>query len=528
MTVNDDTITLITRPYQDVVDDLLTAIVGGVTNEPIIYDVKSDLYPLAKPAADVRGITGTSNGERFTFRKEADFLFSEGDNGVVWVEAGARPDDETTFFVDYYLTNTHSPLTDLNVGSVTRTLGEAISREVAIVYEQINETYRSGFIDSAVGKSLDYVVAILGVKRKTKEFARGLVTFFRESGSTGNITIPVGTVLLADKGEVRFETSELRTLQRGQARIDVPVLATEDFKGEEGQVDAGKIDIPLTPVGGIDRIINFEPTVLGAADETDEELRARAKAVLRALGKGTLMALFRVVLEGNGTPVEAWDPNTPGAKRAQPGTATLLIEAEPERMPQLRAVVEETRAAGVLTTLIARYVYFKPRLLLTLKPGLTPAGKGKVIQQVIDAIQSYVDPLSSGNDAEGEKILEAAKGVEDVKDVKIADVLTWRSDLGSPGASDLVDAIMQGLAALPDGADDTAQRDTISAAVNEEAPALTPTERRIPDRSLLQSLDGAPATDEQVEAGEFKIAATVNGEKWWVVLDMEEADVVLI
>jgi hypothetical protein len=526
--VNSDTVTLITRPYQEVVDDILTAIVGGVTNEPIIYDVKSDLYKLAKTAKDVRGITGTSNGKHFTFRKEADFVFSEGDNGVVWVEAGTHPDDETTFFVDYYLQNTLSPLTDLNVGSVTRTLSEAISREIAVVYEQINEIYKSGFIDSATGKSLDYVVAILGVKRKTKEFARGLVTFFRESGSTGNITIPIGTVLLANKGEVRFETTELRTLQRGQARIDVPIQATEDFRGSEGQVDSGKIDTMLAPVEGIDRVVNFESTVLGAADETDDELRDRAKAVLRALGKGTLMALFRVILEGNGTPVEAWDPNTPGVKRSQPGTTTILIEAEPERMPQLRSVVEETRAAGVLTTLVARYIFFKPRLLLTLAPGLTPAGKGKVIQQVIQAIQDYIDPLSSGDDAEGEQILKAAKGVEDVKDVKIADVLTWRSDLGSPGASNLVDAIMQSLAALPEEADTAAQREAVTAAVNEEAPALTPTGRRIADRSLLQSLDGGPASDEQIEKGEFKIAATVNGEKWWVVLDMEEADVVLI
>lgn len=527
--MNSETVTLITRPYQEVVDDLLTAIVGGVTNEPIIYDVKADLYPLAKPASDVRGITGTFDGVPYTFRKETDFLFSTGDNGVVWVEAGAHPDDETTFYVDYYLQNTLSPLTDLNVGSVTRTLSEAISREISIVYEQINETYRSAFIDSATGKSLDHVVSILGITRKTKEFARGLVTFFRAAGSTGNITIPVGTVLLADKGDVQFETTELRTLQRGQARIDVPVLATEDFKGEVGQVDAGKIDTPLAPIEGIDRIINFEATVLGAADETDDELRARAKAVLRALGKGTLMALFRVILEGRGTPIEAWDPNTPGAKRSQPGTVTILVEAEPERMPQLRGVVEETRAAGIISTLVARYVYFTPRLLLTLSPGLTPAGKGKVIQQVIAAIQSYVDGLSSGDDAMSEDILEATKGVTDVKDVKTADVLTTREDLGNPAASDnLVDVILANLTVLPPTADDTARRNAIAAAVNDEAPALTPTGHRIPDRSLLQAPDGSPATDAQIESGEFKIAATVNGERWSVVLDMAETDIVLI
>jgi hypothetical protein len=527
--VNPETISLITRPYQDVVDDILTAIVGGVTNEPIVYDLKSDLYPLARPARDIRGVTGDVDGAHFTFRKEADFLFNADRNALEWVKGGASPDDESIFYVDYYLQSqeSYSPLTDLNVGSVTRTVSEAISREVAIVYQQVNEAYKSGFIDSATGKSLDYVVAILGVKRKTKEFARGLVTFFRTQGATGSVTIPEGTVLLASKGEARFETTEPRTLQRGQARIDVPVLAQADFKGTVGQVVSGQIDALLAAIEGIDRVINFDPTVLGAQAETDDELRIRAKAALRALGKATLPALFRVILEGRGKPVEAWDPNSSGDKRSDPGTVTVLVEAEPERMPQLAAAVNETRAAGVLATLIARYVYFKPRLLLTLSPGLPAAGKGKVIREVIQAIQSYTDGLSSGDDAQGAEILKAASGVADVAQVKIADVLTFRSDLGSPGAQALVDAILESLSALAADADAAAQRAAVSAAVSAEGPSSTPTGKRLPDRSLLQAADGSPATDEQVEKGEFKIAATLDGEKWWVVLDMDEADIAL-
>jgi hypothetical protein len=30
-----------------------------------------------------------------------------------------------------------------------------------------------------------------------------------------------------------------------------------------------------------------------------------------------------------------------------------------------------------------------------------------------------------------------------------------------------------------------------------------------------------------VEKGEFKIIADIGGDKWWVVLDMEETDIVL-
>jgi hypothetical protein len=58
-------------------------------------------------------------------------------------------------------------------------------------------------------------------------------------------------------------------------------------------------------------------------------------------------------------------------------------------------------------------------------------------------------------------------------------------------------------------------------------PALPPTGRRIPDRSLLQGPDGSPATDDQIDAGDFVVSATVGGDPFWVVLDMVPADVAL-
>ena len=59
-----DTIAILTRPYQEIVDDVLTAMTGGITNEPIIFDLRADQYPLARPASDIRSITGTAGGAR--------------------------------------------------------------------------------------------------------------------------------------------------------------------------------------------------------------------------------------------------------------------------------------------------------------------------------------------------------------------------------------------------------------------------------------------------------------------------------
>ncbi len=534
--MNPETTFLIERPFVDVVDDVLTALVGGVVNEPIEFDVKSDLYRLSQPARDVRGITGlfaAVEGEeprRHAFLKGIDFEFSEGDNAVVWVEGGDRPEDETIFFVDYFRPEaaSRSPITDINVGSVARTVCEAVSREIATVYEQINQAYRSAFVETATGKSLDLVVAILGLTRKGADFATGLVTFFRDPAVQGAIAIPQGLALSTAKGEAFFETTEPRVLQAGQPRIDVPVRAAVGFGGDAGIVASGAVTTMVQPLAGIARVTNFEATARAAAPETDEELRARARAALRSLGKATLAALDRVIREGRGIPVEFSDPNSPPARRSDPGTVAVLVEAEPERIPSLRAAVEETRAAGVLVTLVARFVFMRPRLAVQISPVPdTAAGKDKVKAQIIAALQTYVDGLGSGDPAEGKELEKAARTVAEVKKVAFKDVLTARSDLGKPAAEALADVLVAATAAVPPGPDAAAVlRQAILNVLSEAAPTA-PTGSRIADRSLLRGLSGAPATDVEIEKAEFRVVAEVDGKKGWVVLDMGLEDVVL-
>ena len=523
--MNQETVTLIERPYQEIVDDILTAIVGGVVNEPIRFDIKRDLYPLSEPALDIRSITGKVKGQQHAFLKEIDYVFNVGGNGVEWDSTGTLPDDNSTFHVDYTRPTNRSPLTDINVGSVTRTLSEAIGREISTVYQQINLAYLSGFIDTAEGRSLELVVSILGITRKTKEFAVGLATFFRDANSSGNVTIPEGTLLSTAKGEIFFETTQPRTLQQGQVRIDAPIRATNNFKGEKGKVAAGAINQMSQPIAGISRITNFDATFLGTEDETDVELRLRAKAALRSLGKATLAALQRVVFEGNGKVTEVWDPAAPPDHRSEVGKVILLIEAEPERFASLNGVVQETRAAGVQATLVARYVFFKPRVFVTHSPGLTAPGKLKVADDINNALQTYVDGLSSGDSAEGAKLLEAITGVDDVSEAKIVDVVVWKSDLSKPAGEGLVDTLVTAVQGAGD--DEAALRAALDSALS-ATPPLVPTSTRIPDRSLLQSMDGQPATDAQIESGEFQIVAKVDGADGWVVLDLNtEADIVL-
>jgi hypothetical protein len=527
--VNEATLTLIHRPYGDLVDDLLTAIVGGVVNEPIRFDIKSLAYPIGEPSNRVRGITGTHDGEPHNFIAEIDYIFSPPTNTVIWLEEGTQPDDDTTFYVDYFRIDSRSPLTDINVGSVTRTLSEAIGREIATAYGTINLAYLAGFIDTAEGSSLDYVVAILGIVRKTAEFAEGLVTFFRTSGVEGNITIPAGLGLTTAKGEASLVTTQLRTLQRGQIRIDVPVRAADGFAGEAGRVDAGAITEMIQPVAGIDRITNFDPMIRAAADETDQELRDRARAALRALGKATLAALDRVIREGRGEPVEFFDPNSPLANRSAPGHVAVVVDADPERLAGIQASVHQTRAAGVVATLIARYVFITPHVVVAIQPGISNAGKEQIAGDVIAAIQGYVDGLTAGDPADGAAMLEAVSGVDDVVGAQIVDVVVQKADLSTTEEQAIVEVLLAAVSGV-DVADQASLRAALEDAVAGEI-AAGPTGARIPDRSLLLSTaedtSGSPASDAEIEAGTFEVSATVDGDDWWIALDMDRADILL-
>ena len=533
--MNVDTLTLLLRTYPELIDDLVTAIVGGVVNEPIPFDVKQIRYPLAQSAAEVRSIKGTIAGpdgnplpQVYVFQPNVDYTFSASDSSVAWLPKGQQPLDETTFYVDYFRPNTpnaQSPLTDINVGSVTRTLTEAIGREIATVFREIYNAYLAGFVDTAQGKSLDYVVSILGVVRRGAEYATGLATFLRDPAVDGAITIPDLTqVATADR--TVFETTELRTLQRGQQRLDVPIRATGAAKGPLGVVAAGKIITLEAPIAGIARVTNFDATVLGAAPETDDQLRARAKATLQGIGQATLAALARAVFDERSQLLDVRDPNGAPGKTSKPGTVSLLVSTEAARYGSLNDRVQQTRAAGVLVTVAARFVFVTPRVAVTLSTPLTPAGTLKLVGQLIAALQAYVDTLQAGDPADGTKMLDAIATVPELKTAKtrFLDVLAATADIKDPGSQPVVDALVAAVRATP--SNDAAALGTAIGNVltGDIAPLFS--ESRTPDRSLVTGKSGR-ATDDEIEAGAFTIVPPPpdGDQKWAIALDMSPSDV---
>lgn len=440
------------RGFQDLVDDILTELTGGVVNEPILFRSPSSgapAFPLEQtPAARIASVTGTVGG---AFRRfgDTDFELVPDRTAIRWLQ-GTRPDEESTFFVDYYPDGASSPITDRNVGSVARTLVEAIGRELATLYEQMDLVYRSGFIDTAEGTSLDFVVSLLGLKRIRAGREVGEVVFARGTPAPGDITVPLGTIVatppLGDKGTVfEFEVTATRTMRQGQVEISAPIrfrpTPAQQASFIPGQVPAGAISLVPKPIVGIERVTNPEATTRGAEDESDDQLRQRARKSLAEAGKSTADALRAAVLNhGPGVNVVVQD-----MPRGVPGEVGLVIDGADD--PQLREAifqsVLETKAAGVtIQSNFSEKVRVTVKLRLETRDDVQLSGDDarRLEETVRAAIVNSINSLRAGEDVSRNALVALSLADPRLRSVAIEGLTTRREGLAEDTVTRLRDA----------------------------------------------------------------------------------------
>jgi uncharacterized phage protein gp47/JayE len=371
----------VAEPYLYVADQVLTALTGGIARETHQFFAQANAFSFEIPAAQVLPdsvrVIGQANQAFFAFQIGTDFAI--GGDGLLRFLATAAdptvpakgatwPDEATEFYVSYYHVNSfQAPLTDRNVGSLTRTLGEAFARELAVLRSELQLVYQSGFVDTAQGAALDMVVALFGITRKTSDFASGTVRFFRDTPAPADIFIPAGTKVStalppsvgqagtagtasgpgpASAGQpVSFVTTSDRTLRRGQLAVEAPIRA--ETQGAPGVVDAASIAVVNQPVLGITGVSNDAATVFGGAGETDDELRGRVKSVAERAGRATPRALLNAL-----TQVSAITPNDVNITEdltGMPGVVSISVALDPtaQLASDVHDAILDARPAGI-------------------------------------------------------------------------------------------------------------------------------------------------------------------------------------
>jgi Baseplate J-like protein len=349
------------RDYPAIVADLLTNLTHGVTGElhPVEYvgtgreAVARDIHLKHRPVHRVSRVTGRTATEEGAAPALVEFTLNDyevipnpedpEDGHVIRFLPGAarRPAPGSEIHVNYYPRTTEKKLlTDVQPGSVVRTLLETVARELAVLYAQLDAAYDSAFLETATGSSLDRVVALLGYRRYRAGRPVGSVRFGRRRGTPGDVTIPAGTPVTNAEDTIRYETVETRTMLSGESVAEVRVRGATDATPV---AEPGVLEVIQRSIAGIDTVTNERATTTSSGDETDVELRSRARVALLAASKGTIESIEFGLLQLPGVRsvrLEEAPNGVPGEIRVavslDAGDGSTLPPEVLERLEQLR------------------------------------------------------------------------------------------------------------------------------------------------------------------------------------------------
>ncbi len=350
------------EPYVQFVDDLLTALTGGVTRDEFRFLPENAPYRLRSPSPPLPStlrLSGLARGAYRRFQTGKDYVL-ERDFRITWLTTADAipPDPGTYFYANYEYAGPAGAtplLTDRNPGSVTRLLAESFAREYAVLSRQLEGIYQASFVETASGRDLDQLGLLVGIERRTATSAIGSVVFFRSTPSPADIFIPAGTRLVSAKPPAaQFETRSAVTLGRGSLSVEAPIVALA--AGAAGVAAARAITVVSSPILGIEGVENPQATGFQSSGESDQQLRSRIQRGLEGAGQATPGALLAALTTIPGLREKdvqiVEDPiSRPGVIQLNvalpelpPGQESAMLATLAEQAVQL---LEEARPVGV-------------------------------------------------------------------------------------------------------------------------------------------------------------------------------------
>ena len=185
--------------------------------------------------------------------------------------------------IQYYqlkLKANETQITDFNDGSEIRTLLEAIAVDIYALMEELDETCKINFVETAYGEWLDKHGAnpLIKLPRETGERAKGYVTFTMPSNQNSELIIPQGTVINSTYNDLQYYTIADNSINVGEnSTIAYAECLTE---GLDGNCPAHTLTEVETNIRGL--TVTNEGAFTGGLDyETDDEYRRRLLEYVR-------------------------------------------------------------------------------------------------------------------------------------------------------------------------------------------------------------------------------------------------------
>jgi uncharacterized phage protein gp47/JayE len=435
------------RTYPEIVRDVLTTLTGGTVRETVTVPAGEDpVLVLAKlatrPVRRVSHLQGQVRVGAGTDAPVVDYRFTPADfelvstdgtgelDAIAFRPGGRRPVPLSEVTVNYYpVESGPTPLTDLNVGSVIRTVVESVARETALTYQHLRHVYDSGFLDTAAGGSLDKVVSLVGVSRLPAGHPVATLRFERDPAAPGRLTVPANTRITDGHGNRYLTVAEL-TLEPGET------ARTVTARGESvvtPVLDAGALNRPEVLIAGVRTVVNDEPARALAAAESDDELRRRARAALHGTVRGTTDALRFAVRSVPGVKDVAVTEFPNGIA----GEVSVVVAYEQDT-PQARAEVDRViamnRPAGVRVLAgTAAPKRVDAQLVLTVAGSTVPTGAeaAALADGAVQRVTAALRAVPTGGLIRRTQLTVAALG-----DPRLVDAVVTLVPAGEPGTQE--------------------------------------------------------------------------------------------
>lgn len=295
------------------------------------------------------------------------------------------------------IVNANIGITNIAPGSVIRTIIEALMAEVDIQNYTVDQIYKAMNIDTATGSDLDNIVSILGVVRKQATYAEGTVTFGRTDLYNTDIII---------------QYAQMVSTRQSNGNIYEFIVIDNDAKLEAGNfkttvniraVEPGSIYLPphtitvmSTPIIGIEYVTNTVEFNGGTNEESDDELRARAKQALAGLGKGTNIAIRSALLDIPGVVDAVLVDLSRGVGTADAIVITDTLPPSVALQNEIDSVIRMTKSAGISVNAVYPTIY--PQDIVV---SLTSLDGGEIsaddINNAANAIITYCNTLTIGS-----------------------------------------------------------------------------------------------------------------------------------
>ena len=288
-------------------------------------------------------------------------------------------------------------LSNINPGSVIRTLIEAIAENEDTANYYMEFIYRIMDIDNCEGEELDRAVKILGLIRNTAKPAVATVTMYSgDAPAQYDVEIPYGFIVSTRpnyKGEVIefMVTDNEAVLKAGETSVDVTVTCTE---AGFVHVPVGAISILSSSLQGIHEVRNESAIDGGRDSENDEDFRERIANVRETFGKCTDEAIESAVDSINGVTKSRVIDRYNGTGTVGIVVVTDTVPAPASVVSEIEAVVQATKASGIAPFIIYTDVKSIDIDINIVGKTLTEDDKNTTI----DVISKYCDSLSAGQE----------------------------------------------------------------------------------------------------------------------------------